>query len=185
MHFTVSDYMLDIVHNAIQAGSSTVEVDVAAAHVAEADNQLVVEVRDNGSGMTSEQLKRITDPFYTDGVKHPGRKVGLGIPFLAQVIDAVDGELCLDSTPGHGTRVRFAFDEGHIDAPPLGDLVECFAACMGFDGEYELIVQRFCDAGSYKISRSELREVLGDLSDVGARSLLTRYISSLETETCG
>jgi hypothetical protein len=47
--------------------------------------------------MTAEELQRALDPFHTDGIKHPHRKVGLGLPFLVQTAEhaAVDGTLHL------------------------------------------------------------------------------------------
>lgn len=179
MHFTVCDYVLDLVHNSIQAGAQTVRVDIE-----ETPGRVVLEVADDGVGMNDAQVQRATDPFYTDGIKHPDRRVGLGLPFLVQAIDAVDGTLRLESVPGAGTTVRAEFNPQHVDAPPVGDVTECLCACFGFDGGYELIVRRLCADRSYRIRRSELREALGDLNETESRFLLRRYLASQEAETC-
>jgi hypothetical protein len=185
VHFTVSDYVLDIVHNSIQAKAEAIALTVESVGTAARESRMTVEVRDDGPGMSAEQVARALDPFYTDGTKHRNRRVGLGLPFLAQAMEAVDGEMSVDSTPGLGTTVRFSFEQGHVDAPPAGDLAECFAACLAFDGDYELEIERRCAGERYRIERGELREALGGFDDVGARSLLLQYIQSAETETCG
>lgn len=181
----MSDYVLDIVHNSIQAKSETIQLTVESVATAVQPGRVTVEVADDGPGMSSEQVERALDPFFSDGTKHRHRRVGLGLPFLAQAMEAVDGEMVVDSTPGLGTTVRFSFEQGHVDAPPLGDLAECFAACLAFDGDYELAIERRCAGEHYRIQRGELREALGGFGDVGARSLLMQYIQSAETETCG
>lgn len=185
MHFTVSDYVLDIVHNSIQAKAGTIWLTVESVETKTGRSRTIVEVRDDGPGMSTEQVERALDPFFTDGTKHRGRRIGLGLPFLAQAMEAVDGEMVVDSTPGRGTTVRFSFATNHVDAPPSGDLVECFAACLAFGGDYELEIERRCKGETYRVTRSELREALGSFDDVVGRSLLMQYIESAETETCG
>jgi len=72
MHYAVADYMLDIVENAIDAGSAVITVDLID------DGEFIkVCIGDNGPGMSEETLKKVRDPFYTDGKKHKSRKVGL------------------------------------------------------------------------------------------------------------
>ncbi|MCL2237946.1 MAG: ATP-binding protein, partial [Treponema sp.] len=73
MHFTLTDLVTDITQNAVEAGASTVELDVT-----ESDTEFRFLIKDNGKGMTKEELNRAIDPFVTDGIKHPHRKVGLG-----------------------------------------------------------------------------------------------------------
>lgn len=48
--------------------------------------------------MDEETLKKVKDPFFTDGEKHKERKVGLGIPFLIQA-EAAGGNLTFQSDP--------------------------------------------------------------------------------------
>ncbi len=79
MHYTLCDYILDIVQNAIEAGSSDTELTIH-----ETPSSLLVTVADTGRGMDAGELEKAKDPFYTDGKKHPGRRVGLGLPFLIQ-----------------------------------------------------------------------------------------------------
>ncbi|MCL1928860.1 MAG: ATP-binding protein [Treponema sp.] len=93
MHFSLSDLAADITQNCAESGASLIELAVwETDEPGDMENPATREFRffagDNGKGMTGAELDRNMDPFVTDGVKHPGRKVGLGIPFLIQT--AVD-----------------------------------------------------------------------------------------------
>ena len=86
MHFTLAELVTDITQNACEAGAETVELEIR-----EGGGEFRFLVRDNGKGMSKEELERAVDPFVTDGVKHPNRKVGLGIPFLIQTAEQSGG----------------------------------------------------------------------------------------------
>ena len=77
MQATSCDTILDIVQNAFESGATEVRLELARR-----ETRLEVAVRDNGCGMDAATLAKALDPFWTDGEKHPGRKVGLGLPFL-------------------------------------------------------------------------------------------------------
>ena len=108
--------VLDIAQNSIAAGASvitmTVEEDAGA-------DRLTLSVEDNGCGMTSEQLERVRDPFYTTRTTRP---VGMGIPLFRMAAEATGGSLSITSKPGAGTTVTAVFGLSHIDRLPLGDV---------------------------------------------------------------
>lgn len=177
MHCTVCDFLLDLTQNSVEAGASRITVSVV-----EEQGQLEIEIADNGKGMDEATLARVRDPFFTDGVKHARRKVGLGIPFLIQALDQVGGWHELVSAPGVGTKFRFAFPLDNIDTPPLGDLPGFILSVMCFDGDYELAVERRDQARgvSYGITRSELVDAVGELTDAGALLLAREFLVSQE-----
>ncbi len=180
MHFAVCDYILDMVQNSIEAGADRIELILAERY-----NGLTLNLRDNGCGMTEEELKKAKDPFYTDGVKHKARKVGLGIPFLIQMAESTEGRFDIESKKNGGTEVSVFFNTSHIDTPPVGDLVSLFLQAMTFDGSYELIIRRVFPSGgreSYELVRSQLSEILGDLNRAGNMALLRDFIASQENE---
>jgi two-component system cell cycle sensor histidine kinase/response regulator CckA len=59
-------------------------------------------VSDNGCGMDPATLNRIFDPFFT--TKFLGR--GLGLAAVQGIVRTLNGEISVESTPGHGTAVR-------------------------------------------------------------------------------
>lgn len=177
MQATSCDTLLDIVQNAFESGATEVRLELVRR-----GPRLEAEVRDNGRGMDAATLKKALDPFWTDGEKHPGRKVGLGLPFLKQAAEQCGGEFALASEPGRGTTVRFAFDLANVDAPPTGDVAGTLAALMAWPGERELAVRREEDGRVYEVRRTELAAALGGLNDAGALALLKEFFSSNERE---
>ncbi len=67
----------------------------------------VLEISDSGIGMSSAQLKKAVDPFYT--TKSGGLNFGLGLAYCYQVIKKHNGNLSLHSREGQGTRVTLIF----------------------------------------------------------------------------
>lgn len=66
------------------------------------EQQLVVEIEDNGPGMTEEECQQIFDPFYT--TKDPGQGLGLGLTMAYKIIQRHEGQISVESTPGVGSR---------------------------------------------------------------------------------
>jgi hypothetical protein len=177
VQYSICDFILDIVQNSIEAESSLITVDVMHE-----SSVFEVCIGDNGKGMDEETLKKAKDPFYTDGEKHKQRKVGLGIPFLMQAVSAVNGEFDIKSDPEQGTSLFFTFDLDNIDCPPVGDLPKTFLSLIIFDKEYDLLIHRKKDDQSYRISRSELAETLGDLTSAESLNLAKKYFISQEED---
>ncbi len=181
MHFSLCDLAADIAQNAAESGASVVEADIV-----ETDREFRFRLTDNGKGMTEEELERAKDPFHTDGVKHPGRKVGLGIPFLIQTATQAGGRWSIDSRKGVGTTVEASFDLANIDTPPVGDVPGTLRTMLLFAGPSETVIRRVREGAvgrtAYEVRKTELAEALGSLEDAGALVLLDRYLRSLDEE---
>lgn len=177
MHPTACDHLLDIVQNAFESGATEVRLAVLRR-----GSTWTAAVSDNGRGMDAATARRALDPFWTDGAKHPGRKVGLGLPFLKQAAEQCGGEFALESAPGRGTTVQVAFDLRHVDAPPVGDLPGALVALMAWPGACELAVRREENGRAYEVRRSELAAALGGLDTAGALALAKDFFSSNENE---
>ncbi|MFH0788745.1 MAG: ATP-binding protein, partial [Pseudomonadota bacterium] len=72
------------------------------AHINKENDALIVEVADNGAGMSGEELSRIFDPFYT--TKKTG--TGLGLAIAYRIIEKHQGTLTVSSHPGSGSVFR-------------------------------------------------------------------------------
>jgi two-component system sensor histidine kinase RegB len=66
------------------------------------DGHIVFEVRDHGTGMSAEVMRRAGEPFFT--TKPPGQGMGLGLFLARTVAQKLGGSLKLESEPGAGTR---------------------------------------------------------------------------------
>jgi two-component system sensor histidine kinase RegB len=97
----VSQALRSLVTNAQDASPPTSSVIIA---VRSDDHTLEIAIHDRGAGMPSEILARIGEPFFT--TKPPGRGMGLGLFLARSVIEAVGGNLVIQSGAGEGTVVR-------------------------------------------------------------------------------
>jgi signal transduction histidine kinase len=112
----ISLHILDVVENALRAGAKNVVVRLAQSRRAD---RLVLEVTDDGEGMNDQTRRRTLDPFFTT---KQGKRVGLGLPLLAQAAEESGGTLQVQSAPGKGTKVTATFGLSHVDRRPLGDI---------------------------------------------------------------
>ena len=175
MHFTLADLVTDITQNAAEAGAGAIELEIS-----ESDKEFRFLVKDNGKGMTEEELKRAIDPFTTDGIKHPNRKVGLGLPFLIQTAEQSGGGWDIKSKKGVGTTASAWFDTGNVDIPPKGDIALMFRTILMFNTSAEIIIRRKKPNDEYEVSKSELIEAIGGFEDVSSLILLGEYLRGLE-----
>jgi len=179
MHIFLCDFLLDIAQNSLEA-----EAEKVIINIDETSSYISFEIIDNGKGMSPEVIRRVKDPFYTDGIKHKKRKVGLGIPFLNQATK----DLKIDSSVGKGTTIQYGFDLTDIDCMPLGNLSLALLAI--FTGnckeDCNILVHRSLNTvkgkREYKISRKELIDVLGDLNTIESLSLAKQFLVSKEDE---
>ncbi|WP_224981580.1 transporter substrate-binding domain-containing protein [Geomonas agri] len=69
--------------------------------------QVILEVRDEGTGIAPEHLSRLTDPFFT--TKRDSGGTGLGLSVSSGIVKEHGGELSFSSVPGAGTTARLTF----------------------------------------------------------------------------
>ncbi|MEN0064740.1 MAG: PAS domain S-box protein [Myxococcota bacterium] len=74
-----------------------------------AQGRVIVEVEDEGVGMSEETRRRALEPFFT--TKDVGRGTGLGLSMVATSTEAMGGRLEIDSVVGQGTTVRLVLPE--------------------------------------------------------------------------
>jgi signal transduction histidine kinase len=79
------------------------------------DGMAVAEVGDTGSGIPSEHLARIYDPFFT--TKAIGQGTGLGLSITYGIVREHDGTITCDSEVGQGTRFTLALPSAAAARP--------------------------------------------------------------------
>jgi len=68
----------------------------------------LVSVKDQGLGMTSEQVEKIFDRFYRADMSSTALEgTGLGMTIVKNIIEAHGGKIWVESELGKGTAVRF------------------------------------------------------------------------------
>ncbi|MCL2052682.1 MAG: ATP-binding protein [Lachnospiraceae bacterium] len=75
------------------------------------------EVRDEGIGMTGEQVKRIFEPFIqadSSTTRNYGG-TGLGLAIVKKLIEMMGGKLTVESTPGSGSKFSFEIEFDTIE----------------------------------------------------------------------
>src|SRR3954447_1400123 len=87
----------------IAAATTTIEADPAFAGVHPPTPAIVVEVADDGPGISAEMTDRIFNPFFTTKVTG----TGLGLAIVRKIVDAHDGRIDASSAAETGTRFRF------------------------------------------------------------------------------
>jgi two-component system NtrC family sensor kinase len=78
-------------------------------------SKIVAEVSDTGSGIPSEYLARIYDPFFT--TKAIGQGTGLGLSITYGIVREHDGGIDCDSVIGQGTKFSLSFPAVQAERP--------------------------------------------------------------------
>jgi len=150
-------HVLDIAENSTRAGASLVEITIREdlKH-----NIFSIEIKDNGAGMDKETLEKTMDPFYTT---KKVRRIGLGLPMLAQAARTTGGSFSIESDIGRGTRVYAQFKHNHIDRQPLGDIAGVIIALILGNPEVDFVYIHKRNAQTYSLDTREIRQGIGDI----------------------
>ncbi len=147
-------HLLDIVQNSISAGATLI---IIVVEIDEKGDLLTISIEDNGKGMTQEQVKKLSDPFFTSRTT---RKVGLGIPLFKQSAEQSGGHLEVRSEVGKGTTVTATFGYTNIDRPPLGDMGNAVVLLVSSNPKIEFQFKYRYNGEEYLFDTVEIKEVL-------------------------
>jgi nitrogen-specific signal transduction histidine kinase/PAS domain-containing protein len=106
--------MLNLIGNAIKASPRGGTVHITAG--ATKSGRVMLEVADEGEGMTPEQISLALQPFGRVGkVSLDRRGTGLGLPIVRRLAELLGVRFALDSNPdAHRTRARIIFAESAV-----------------------------------------------------------------------
>jgi signal transduction histidine kinase/CheY-like chemotaxis protein len=114
--------VLNLVRNACQAVAGRGGV-VSVVAREDGPGRVMIEVHDDGPGISPEVRDRMFDPFFT--TRGLGGGTGLGLPVARGIVEQYGGSLSCRSKPGHGTTFvvvlpAIAEDEpvGRVARPP-------------------------------------------------------------------
>ncbi len=100
----LQEVFFNLIQNAAQAIENGGFIDIKASQ----KGQVVhIDIRDNGSGMSNDQLKQIWNPFFT--TKEPGKGTGLGLFIVKQIIERNNGQISVTSEAEKGTTFNLSF----------------------------------------------------------------------------
>ncbi|WP_245638276.1 sensor histidine kinase [Altererythrobacter ishigakiensis] len=113
----VQQVLANLVSNSVkftQSGSVTIEV----RHPQAAEANWTFVVSDTGIGIGEKRIERIFEPFDTSGADSLGKSVGagLGLSITRDIVDAMDGQITVESNPGWGTTFTIEM--------PLAEVIE-------------------------------------------------------------
>ncbi len=94
--------ILNIITNAFQAMSYSGRAGVLRITTVHTEEEFMLSISDNGTGISVENKKKIFEPFFSTKQNHPG----LGLPMTLRVMEEHDGRVEIESTEGEGAEVR-------------------------------------------------------------------------------
>lgn len=97
--------IMNLMQNALKAmpdgGSLAVRLSVG--------KQIKIEIEDTGQGIPADKLKRIFEPFYSQGHSSQHQGTGLGLAIVKSIVEKLNGTIEVKSKPGLGTCFTIKF----------------------------------------------------------------------------
>ncbi|MFO7667235.1 MAG: ATP-binding protein [Desulfobacterales bacterium] len=151
----ISLHIMDIVENGISAGSELIEIFINENRI---ENLLTVVIKDYGKGMSSEEIRTVTDPFVTSRTT---RRIGLGLSLWKEASIRCGGDFSIESEPGKRTVVTATFRYDHIDRAPIGDIAGTITLLIAGNPDIDFVYDHVIDRNRFAIDTRELRKERG------------------------
>lgn len=107
---SIRQVLMNLVHNSIKYGK---EGGVTKISFYDAESYILIEVSDNGIGMSTEHMNHVFDRFYRVD-KHRSREAGgtgLGLSIAKHIIEAHKQKINVRSTVGQGSTFNFTLEK--------------------------------------------------------------------------
>lgn len=164
--------VLDIAQNSIKAGAKLIEITVSESVKA---NQMTIEIKDDGSGMSAQQVESVTNPFFTTRTT---RKVGLGVPLFKMAAEMTGGAFEINSVLGKGTSVFATFVYDSIDRMPLGSMADTVVSLVQCNPSIDFVYKHSFETKSFVMDTREFKQILGDvqMNDLSVLTFVKEFI---------
>ena len=130
----VEQVLINLLVNARDAMPHGGEIAVTTG---ETTDEVALDVRDTGCGMTSEVQARIFEPFFS--TKGPEKGTGLGLSTVQRIVAQLGGKIAVESAVGKGTTFRLTFPRVELAAKEVTPFAPRPAATPG--GRIVLVVE--------------------------------------------
>ncbi len=113
--FQVRQVLINLLENAVDAVDTNGQIRLALYRKAQS---VCLEVRDNGCGITPENIEKIFDPFFTTkpNVAENESGTGLGLFVVHKIMTGLSGSIHVESEPGRGTTFKICLPEWQSDS---------------------------------------------------------------------
>lgn len=100
----INNLMNNLIDNAVKYSKSDVPPRIVITTTNSAKN-IIIQVKDNGIGMSKESVKRVFEKFYRahTGNLHNVKGFGLGMTYVKEIVVGHNGKIKVDSTLGKGS----------------------------------------------------------------------------------
>ncbi|GAB4125402.1 MAG: hypothetical protein Fur0027_05130 [Raineya sp.] len=98
----LNQVFMNIINNAIQAIPEDRKDGVISIYTETQEENVIIRIRDNGTGMSEQVKRRIFEPFFT--TKAVGVGTGLGLSITFGIIEKHNGQIFVNSEEGKGTE---------------------------------------------------------------------------------
>jgi anti-sigma regulatory factor (Ser/Thr protein kinase) len=153
----LAQHILDIAENSIRAGAKLIVISINEDSI---KDLLAIEISDDGCGLKKEEINQVLDPFYTTKTV---RRVGLGLPLLADAARMAEGKLNLDSKEGKGTKVVASFQLSHIDRQPMGNIASTLINLIVANSAIDFIYNHRHNDRQFNLDTRQIRNIIEDV----------------------
>lgn len=108
VHF--NNVIYNLLDNAMKYSNETPEVRVSTRNM---ESGLLIEVADNGPGISKQHQQKIFEKFYRipSGDLHKVKGHGLGLSYVKKIVEAHGGNISVESKPGKGSKFVLFFPQ--------------------------------------------------------------------------